>query len=85
MEQGKWKKATQVSGYNEQARPIFRYLLFLSLSRSLRLHAVHGNRWTTIGKALGVSGRAAQDKFRSVTKREKKGEQAAGAKRFVGR
>ena len=49
-------------------------LVSLSSSRGTRLHTVHGNRWTTIGKALGMSGRAAQDKFRSMTKREKKGE-----------
>ena len=42
---------------------------------SPRLHVVHGNRWATIGKKLGVSARAAQDKFRSLDKRKKKGEQ----------
>ena len=39
----------------------------------IRLHSIHGNRWATIGKALGVSGRAAQDKYKSMTKRQKKG------------
>ena len=47
----------------------FHFSLFLFI----RLHSIHGNRWATIGKALGVSGRAAQDKYKSMTKRQKKG------------
>ena len=48
-------------------------MLFVQYSR---LHGIHGNRWVTIGKAIGVSGRAAQDKYRSMAKRRKKGEKS---------
>ncbi len=35
-----------------------------------RLHGLHGNKWSVIGKELGVSGRAAQDKYRNLKQRE---------------
>ena len=38
-----------------------------------RLHSVHGNHWSKIGRLLGVSGRAAQDKYRSLTRNKNKG------------
>ena len=47
----------------------------------LRLHSIHGNRWVTIGKAIGVSGRAAQDKFRSMAKRQKKGDKSCSIRK----
>jgi len=41
---------------------------------TLRLHKLHGNRWCEVGRVLGVSGQAAQDKYRTLTPRCNKGE-----------
>lgn len=38
-----------------------------------RLHSFHGNKWSVIGKSMGMSGRAVIDKYRSMSKRETKG------------
>ena len=38
-----------------------------------REHDLHGNRWAAIGRAIGVSARAARDKYRDVANRARKG------------
>ena len=38
-----------------------------------RLQSVYGNKWSVIGRALGVSGRAAQDKYRNLVHKENTG------------
>ncbi|XP_064386270.1 cyclin-D-binding Myb-like transcription factor 1 [Halichondria panicea] len=57
----------------------------------MRLQGLHGNRWSIIGRELGVSGRAAQDKYRNLKHRERVGkwsvceeERLSGAVRSLG-
>lgn len=38
-----------------------------------RLHKIYGNKWATIGKHMGISGRAVSDHFRKVTNRKNVG------------
>lgn len=43
-----------------------------------RLYGLHGNKWTVIGRELGVSARAAQDKYRNISNRERVGKCVCG-------
>ena len=38
-----------------------------------RLHKIHGNKWATIGRHIGVSARAVRDHFKETNKRKKVG------------
>ncbi len=39
----------------------------------LRNHHRHGNNWALIGRKIGVSARAARDKYRSIASRQRTG------------